>query len=81
MGENIHAVSVGEVVEKSKILIKSYQGFVKHAPKLLRDSMMLAYTTAVDDMLKVMDSSRVVTPVKHEERTNIVLLDENGHPT
>lgn len=80
MSENIHQVSVNLVIEKAQILVKNYNGFVAHAPKMLRQSMMLAYTTAVDDMLKVLDSARI-DPVTHEERSPIVLLDENGHAT
>ena len=74
-----HEVSVEGMLSTSKRLIENYTLFVKHAPKMLRQSMMLAYQTAVDDMLKAMDHNRVKAPVNHEEKSKVVLLDENGH--
>lgn len=79
MAESIHEVSVDKVLVSARRLTENYTLFVKHAPKLLRQSMMLAYQTAVDDMLKAMDSARVVAPVKHQDQKSVTLLDENGH--
>ena len=79
MSTNIHRVSVDRMLLISTRLVENYSLFVKHAPKLLRDSMMLAYQTAVDDMLKAMDSCRVDDPVKHEPEKPAHLLDSSGH--
>ncbi len=79
--EIVHSISVKLVNEKAKILVTSYQGFVRHAPKMLRDSMMLAYTTAVDDMLRAMDASKITAPIEPEKKPHIVLLDQNGNAT
>lgn len=77
--ESIHEISVERVLEASTRLVRNYSLFVKHAPKLLRESMMLAYQTAVDDMLKAMDRARVGDAIIHPEKPAVVLLDENGH--
>lgn len=74
-----HEIEVEQVIERAKTLIESYAGFVKHAPKMLRQSMMLAYQTAVDDMLKALDASRANNAVKHTDDKRVVLLDQNGH--
>ena len=78
MSETTHQVSVEGMLNSSKRLVENYALFVKHAPTLLRQSMMLAYQTAVDDMLKAMDHNRI-DPVKHEDKPKMVLLDQNGH--
>ncbi len=72
-------ISIDGMLGSSKRLVANYSNFVKHAPKLLRDSMMLAYQTAVDDMLKAMDHNKIKDPVKAYEQPPVVLLDENGH--
>jgi hypothetical protein len=79
--ESIHRISVEEMLSASKSLVIAYTHFVAHAPKLLRQSMMLAYQTAVDDMLKAMDQARVDDPVIHSNDKKVVLLDSNGHAT
>lgn len=81
MSENIHKVSVDQVLKTSRRLVENYSLFVKHAPKLLRQSMMLAYQTAVDDMLKNMDSARIDNPKSAADPVvkPAVLLDQNGH--
>jgi hypothetical protein len=78
--ETVHAISVDGMLKTSKRLVENYTLFVRHAPKLLRDSMMLAYQTAVDDMLKAMDHNRTEDPVKHADTTQPVhLVDSSGH--
>lgn len=79
MSETIHEISVDKVVASAKQNVERYSVFVKHAPKLLRQSMMLAYQTAVDDMLKAMDNSRTKGALTHDSKPAII-LDENGHP-
>lgn len=60
----------------------AYTHFVKHAPQMLRQSMMLAYQTAVDETLKAMDAARTIDPVKHDQAPpKVVLLDANGNAT
>lgn len=76
----VHAVSVDGVIASSKRLVENYTQFVKHAPSLLRSSMMLAYQTAVDDMLKAMDHNKVNDPITHTEESPAIILDKNGHP-
>jgi len=69
-------------MNKSAIkLVENYSLFVRQAPKLLRDSMMLAYTTSVDDMLKAMDHNRIKNPVIQEIKPLITILDQNGNAT
>lgn len=74
-----HLVSVDDVLAQAKVNVQRYSGFVRHAPRMLRDSMMLAYQTATDDMLKALDAARVLDPVKHESSPSVVLLDQNGN--
>lgn len=74
-------VNIDGTIKMSKQLVLAYSMFVKHAPKILRESMMLAYQTAVDDMFKAMDANRIVGPIKHEQKPQVVLLDEHGHAT
>ncbi len=78
--QNAPRVFIDGMINTSKRLVLNYSVFVKHAPKMLRDSMMLAYQTAVDDMFKAMDANRV-EPVIHEEKPKVTLLDQNGHAT
>ena len=77
--KNTHEISVDGMLGTSKRLVENYSRFVKHAPKLLRDSMMLAYQTAVDDMLKAMDHNRIDSPVVHKSEEPSVLVDSAGH--
>lgn len=72
-------IYVEGMIGSAKRLVENYQKFVQHAPKLLRQSMMLAYTTAVDDMLKAMDHNKLKDPIKQEITPPIVLLDQNGN--
>lgn len=74
-------ISINEVLTGSQLLVERYLQFVKHTPKMVRDSMTLAYTTAIDDMLKLLDKSKTVNPIVHEERSKVTLLDEHGHAT
>jgi hypothetical protein len=76
--DTIHSVSVDGMTKSAVRLVENYQIFVKHAPALLRNSMMLAYQTAVDDMMKAMDHNKVVNPIEHKTEKPIVLLDQNG---
>lgn len=75
-----HEIDVEQMLERARTLVQGYTGFVKHTPKVVRQSMMLAYQTAVDDMLKAMDASRAKDPVRHDDR-KVTLLDENGNAT
>ncbi len=77
--KNVAEVDIDVAIENAKILVKRYSKFVEHAPALLRNSMMLAYQTAVDEMLQNMDASRTMNPTKLEFKTKPVLLDENGN--
>jgi hypothetical protein len=79
--DTVHSVSVDGMTKSAVRLVSNYQLFVKHAPSLLRNSMMLAYQTAVDDMLKAMDHNKITNPVEQKIEKPIVLLDENGHAT
>lgn len=79
MAETSLEISVDKIVARAKRHVENYSNFVKHAPKLLRQSMMLAYQTAVDDMLKSMDACRTKDPVFHKEEKPVALLDQNGH--
>lgn len=81
MSETIHKVSVDQVLSVSRRLVSNYSLFVKHAPKMLRQSMMLAYQTAVDDMLKAMDSAKVEDPIAYKDTNKVVLVDQNGNAT
>ena len=74
-----HEIDVKGMQESYKRLIENYSKFIKHAPTILRNSMMLAYQTAVEDMLKAMDHNRVKNPIKQEITNPVVLLDENGN--
>ncbi len=71
-------VSVDGMHKTAEILLRNYAGFIKHAPKMLRDSMMLAYQTGIEDMFKAMDKNRMVDRVLHEEKPPVILLDQNG---
>ncbi len=71
-------IYVEGMIESSKHLVLNYSQFVQHAPKLLRQSMMLAYQTAVDDMMKAMDKNLVNNPIIHDQK-KVVLLDDKGH--
>ena len=77
--KNTHEISVEGMLGTATRLVENYSKFVKHAPKLLRDSMMLAYQTAVDDMLKAMDHNRIDKPIKMEEPKPVHLVDSSGH--
>ncbi len=79
--ESIHRISVEDMLAASRALVSGYTHFVKHVPAMLRNSMILAYQTAVDDMLKAMDASRVDDPVEHKDEKKVILLDSNGHAT
>ncbi len=79
MSTNTHEISVDGMLGTSRRLVENYSRFVKHAPKLLRDSMMLAYQTAVDDMLKAMDHNRIDKPIEHKVEAPTVLVDSSGH--
>lgn len=79
MAETTLEISVDKIVAKARRHVENYTLFVKHAPKLLRQSMMLAYQTAVDDMLKSMDACRTKDPVFHKDEKAVVLLDQNGN--
>lgn len=81
MIKTIYEVCVEDVISEAKANTISFSGFVKHAPKMLRDSMMLSYQRAVDETLKAMDAARVKDPVKHNKEKQVVLLDQNGHAT
>lgn len=72
-------ISVDKIVARARKNVESYTHFVRHAPKLLRQSMMLAYQTATDDMLKAMDACRTKDPVFHKDEKAVVLLDQNGN--
>ena len=76
-----HDVDVDMLLTKVRKNTENYTHFVKHAPKMLRQSMMLAYQTAVDQTLKAMDASRTKKPVIHEDKPPVVLLDQNGNAT
>ncbi len=81
MSETVHKISVEKIIARAKKNIENYSIFVKHTPKMLRQSMMLAYQTATDDMLKALDAARVADPIEHAVQKPVVLLDQNGHAT
>lgn len=81
MINTVHQVSVEEVLSIVKANTIAYSHFVKHAPQMLRQSMMLAYQTAVDETLKAMDAARTIDPFKHDQAPKVVLLDANGNAT
>lgn len=72
-------IHIEGMIGSAKRLVENYTKFVQHTPKLLRQSMMLAYTTAVDDMLKAMDHNKIKDPIKQEIAPPVVLLDQNGN--
>lgn len=74
----VDAVQLNGIVKRN---VERYAAFIKHAPKILRESMMLAYQTSVDDCMKAMDTSRVKDPIQHDDSPKVVLLDEHGHAT
>lgn len=76
---NTREIYVEGMLESAKLLVANYSKFVGHAPKILRQSMMLAYTTAVDDMLKAMDHNKLKDPIKQEITPPVFLLDQNGN--
>lgn len=71
-------VDVQKVVEHAKELVKNYPKFLDHCPKMLRNSMQLAYQNAVDHMLQALDASKVEDPIPMKNEKPVVLLDENG---
>lgn len=81
MMKTVHPVCVDDLLIETRRNVERYTQFVKHAPKMLRQSMMLAYQTAVDDTLKAMDASRSINPVQHDAKPPVVLLDQNGLAT
>lgn len=79
MAETVHKVSVDQMLAKTKRYVENYALFLRHTPKMLRESMMLAYQTAVDDMLKALDASRVEDPVAHKEDPKFCIVDKDGN--
>lgn len=79
--KTVHSVCVDAVMSAVKHNTVAYTQFVQHAPTILRQSMMLAYQTAVDETLKAMDQARTIDPVKHDQAPKVVLLDANGNAT
>ena len=74
-------VYVDDLLAKVRKNTENYTIFVKHAPKMLRQSMMLAYQTAIDQTLRAMYACRVKAPVIHKEEEPVILLDQNGNAT
>lgn len=79
MSKTIHEVDVDGMIGSSKRLVENYSKFVRHTPAMLRNSLMMAYQTAVDDMLKAMDHNRINGAVKQDITPPVVLLDQNGN--
>ncbi len=72
-------VDVDELNRMAKRLVEAFHQFTKHSPKILRDSMMMSYCKAIDDLMQAMDHSKVENPVEMTVEKPIVLVDSSGH--
>mgnify|MGYP001608181051 CR=1 FL=1 len=72
-------VNVDELNKMAKRLVEAFHQFTKHSPKLLRDSMMMSYCKAIDDLMQAMDHCKLENPVPMTIEKPIVLVDSSGH--
>lgn len=76
---NSAEINIEGMHDSAKRLVENFKGFTKHTPKLLRDSMMLAYCKAIDEMFMAMDHNKTVSPVVMDLKAKPVLLDDKGY--
>lgn len=79
MSTNVQSVNVDDLQKTAKRLVETFHQFTKHSPKLLRDSMMMSYCKAIDDMMMALDHNKVDNPVEMTIEKPIVLVDSSGH--
>jgi soluble cytochrome b562 len=72
-------VDVDELNKMAKRLVEAFHQFTKHSPKLLRDSMMMSYCKAIDDLMQAMDHCKLEKPIEMTIEKPIVLVDSSGH--
>lgn len=63
----------------AKRLVENFISFSKHTPKVLRDSMVMSYCKAIDEMFMAMDHNKIKDPVKMEMASKPILLDDKGY--
>ncbi len=79
MSTNVQAIDVEAINKVAKRLVENFHSFTKHSPKMLRDSMMMSYCKAIDDLFQAMDSCKIENPIKLKEESPVHLLDSSGH--
>jgi hypothetical protein len=72
-------VDVDEINKVAKRLVERFYQFTKHSPKVLRDSMMMSYCKAIDEMMQAMDSCKLDDPVPMTIEKPVHLVDSDGH--
>ena len=77
--ENIQSVKVDDLHAMAKRLAEKFHQFTKHSPKLVRDSMMMAYCKAIDEMFMAMDHCKTENAIEMTIEKPVHLVDSSGH--